>query len=521
MLILILSVASLGAEEKNLEQYLPSDIAILASFNNFEASFDALLSSQTFQVVNSMIKEKKPDFSLNKLVAKIKSHPLFRLVKNKVVLGIIPPSEKNKKAIFIIMAKGNNIYKQLMAVNKENLKKGKLYIINQSKYKNADYIVSLEPQKGKLEKRYTLVTSDFCVISSSEKYTKECFERRLTDQLGLSLPISYKNLPHNALVKVCIDVKKFNINLDKNAKKIPGVLQPYFKKFKDFIKGTESLSLALSMKDVINLKVIRSGSPLAVSKTVPLSPSLIDRDTMAFISVPIPYLFLWDAFRTKMLKQNPRKMRKMESKLSELFDWVSFRDDVLAKIGPNTGLILQKPGVLTGKPIYIPHLAFITTTEFNFLNAFDKIWKFVSKNRKVRRHLQRGVVNYQGAGITKFNFSETPLDKLVSPSYAIFKNYFILGSHFVTVQKLITYFQNGKEKPNSKLYLYLNFQAISKFLEANIPFMRKDAEKKGKPFKEKELRKILQIIETFQYFEVSGKRLEGKDILEVTLPINK
>ena len=216
-------------------------------------------------------------------------------------------------------------------------------------------------------------------------------------------------------------------------------------------------------------------------------------------------------------------MREIEARLNELFDWANFEKDIVPQLGPTTALLVKRPVILAGKPLYPPSLALLLALdrELDLQKPLKKLWQLVQKKAKVARHLKAEEKTVQESTVHVFNFVDTPIDGLVSPSLAFPSGWLAIASHDSTIAEIISLLRHPKSNAAGNTYFYANFRVLGELLQANKPFLKKQAKKKGKPFSEEKAEHFMRLLRFFEYLELSGKTTENRDIFELVLQLNK
>ena len=248
----------MNAVPQDLEQYLPPQVAIWGSINNIGEHLHQFGQTTFFSTLASIHHQEKPEEpSLEQGLAKVRNHPLYHLVKNQMVIGIIPEDKELKtEAIFVSLGVSEAVDKHLQALIDEEKQKEKLHILSQGKYQEAMLIEALQAAKGKLKKRYFLMTPSLFVISNDKQQATACYDRFVKKAVGLQLPESYQKIGR-PLFKVGVDFSKLQKQLAAIPAKKQEIPRRYFDDFKKMLMATRNLVLSLRVEDRITLQLLR------------------------------------------------------------------------------------------------------------------------------------------------------------------------------------------------------------------------------------------------------------------------
>jgi hypothetical protein len=265
-------------------------------------------------------------------------------------------------------------------------------------------------------------------------------------------------------------------------------------------------------------------SPRLLPESCDLSfpANLIDDKTIVFIGAPIPYELFWHGAKHKSLQKDRRKLREVESRLDELFDWLSFEKDVTPNIGPQTALWLQMPSKPIGE-LYLPYVNAILklSPSIEFEKSVEKVWKFAMQNSEVSRNVKKTVHNLEDIRAYQIIFQQGPLSHLVSPTYTFTPQGLFVSSQPEGVKSMIAALKSAQEIRTANLFVYLNFPRLAAVLRSNLPFFEKEAKKKGEPFEAEKARLILEFLAYFQQAVVVLRSGENREYLEATVEIAK
>ena len=517
----ITTAAKVNAED-NIEKYLPSDVAAFASINNFGGHYESFINSAFFKLAAEIHRQEKPkEESLEKKFQKAHEHPLFAIFNRKLVIGVIPPESKGKKPIFIILAQGNaNASANFQSFIKEESQKDKVHIIGTETYRGISIITTIHPEKGKLEKRYTIAHENMLAHSNSQEKIRECYERMAGGAADFSLSPLYTE-DKQSICKVWVNVEKLKIDLSKKhprENKIP-TLAKHLKKLRQAVAQTQSLYLSIKTGEKLELEITRTHKPgVSILPDFSMAEAFVSPHTLIFLNTNVPYDLVWHAVKHEAQHKHPRKWRKFEAKLDELFDWLSFENDVLPQIGPRTALLINADQKNPVKTLYPPTVALLVELKdkVDIVTPLNKFLRFVSKETKISKHLKFERNVKQDIPIQTVKLQGTPLDNLLKPAYASVGGIFAVATHPDLILQTLKSIKQG-ETSTSSLYGYVNFQTLAAFIQLNIPFIKSEALKKHKPFQPKKVQFLLKILRHFQTLSIKGHTRPDADILTIVL----
>lgn len=489
-----------------MESLLPAECNIVVSLNGVDKALQSFENSKFMAIVEEFHKDEHPDLPSpkTKLQEFKGKEAFFQLVREKVVLGIVA-KKKGETPHLVLIGKGNEEYLQKFI--EEEQRKQKMHRLADQEYKGSKVTVVLQPEKGKLETRYIVSAGSYFLFSNDMETLKACYDRATGSAQGGWQPSEmYAKMGEGSLVKVYIDVAKIlpqlESDLGKKApieKKFPGVAQ-FFDAARARIKETRCLAACAKAGEAgIQIELFRervSGSP-ELLPSIAFPSKLIDEKTLAFVAVPVPYTMLWYGMKDKGMKRDPRHWRSVESRASELFDWMSVEDDIVPGIGPHTFALLRNPAELKG-PLAVPSLSLFTTFSSNIPvdKALEKIYSFASKDPKFGKDAKISISREKDGLKVNVRPTKAPFDKLLEPSGIFGAKKMVLGTHAEIVRNVFSALDlPGDTKV--QMGVYFNFKAWSALIQANLPFFKKEAEKKGHPFPEDKVKKALTLLDHF------------------------
>ena len=506
----------------NLEKALGKDVGIVVSVNHVENFFSELEKTVLFEVF-SEIHRMKHNRSFRGDLAKFAQHPLYKLIKEKIVVGFVPPKDKGKQAKYIIIGKGENTTSLIQMIYQEEEKKGKLYKLPEQKYQGHKILCALHPKNGKLEKRYVLLTPSLYFVSNELTRIKNAYDRWIGIRKdSILLPQIYKQAAPKALINIHINVQKFHIDFSKKnplEKRFPAMAK-FFHHIRQAVQNTESLNAHVIIEKGLFLRIFRKRKKgtTCMLPEMELPKALLTNRTVLFTALPIPYSLLWYGIKSDQLRKNPRGWRKMESKLTEFFDYADIEDEIIPQIGPHTALLLELPQSpqrqISG---LIPEvtLAIVLGPKVRLIKALDKLWNLASRNPKVSKHIKREVHHINSQKIVHFYPTGTPIDNIIRLNYSLHKNLFFISTHMRALKRV----SNIKSSPIKKfsLYTYINFQNLVQLLQANHAIFKKHAAKKGRPFSQKKWNTGIKVFRSLENLTLFWEDQDGVEALEFAL----
>lgn len=530
ILLVLIGSLSVAEEGKELERLLSSDVAIVATLNQAGKTLEEFRDSGLCKMLADIQKEEHPDKPpLAGEFDKLMAHPFVQVLKDKVVLGLVAPAQPGIPPDFMMLAQGDaSVGSQLDKILQGEEAQQKLYRLPEQEYQGQKIVVTLHSEKNKISRRFLLVASGVVIASNSLERVKDCYDRLVGQkQDGWKQPLLYQKLDAQALCKVCVDMGNINLDLHKAPKNpLENYPEPaeFFDKARQAVRNTRYLfgSLVIETEKGVHVKIIRerkAESPRLLPNLSWLGqPSdIVNPRTIAFVSVPFPYSLFWYAAKYDGLHKNPRKVRETESRLNELFGWLSFQDEVLPKIGPQTSLLLRLPSKLEGSPV-LPYANAIVKVDpgIDFAGAIGKIFHILQQNPQIARHvrLERAA---DKPWLNRLHLSGTPVDKLLTPAYGILRDWLVIGSDARSMEELAPLLSTPVDTRQQHLYGYVNFQALANLVQMNIPFFKQEAAKKGKPFSEKNVEVFLKLLRAFQDTTVVMESQDDLEVLQVWL----
>lgn len=543
MLVLLpLSRAEEQAEAKTLENFMPADAAAVATLSDLEGAVTAFRGSRLFDILATIHRHEHPDKpALTEAFGKLIEHPFFHIVKTKLVIAVnMPPAAPAEKEnpqeppmpVFILMGSGDNkVTAHLQNFLQQEEKAQKLFRLPDLEYESHKILVSLHPDKGRIQQHYTLLTEGLFIISNRLESVKESYDRLLGKRNdGWQQPEVYKALGHRCLAKLSVQVDKLPLDLSKEnplERRFPE-MKSFFDEIRSTITGSKRLNIGLSLDNGMRLQVVReraSDAPKMFSDLASLSfsQSAIDGSTIAFVAMPLPYQVFWYGFKADIMRKDARKSREIEARLNELFDWLSFEKDVVPAIGPKTALWLQMPQKRS-KEVVVPNLYFMLrlSSGIDFDAACEKLWKVVGQQKNdLQRYVKRTTTNVEGVPVHQIQFKNHPIEHLLSPGYAFTPNWLVVSSQVEGLKTMQAVLKDSQSPKVASLYCYLNFAKLSELLVVNTPFFQKQAEKKGEKFEEQKMKTLLDILANLQTFTVEMREEGVLEIMEARLTIAK
>ncbi len=526
-LIFLILTSTTKANDFSLEECLPKEVAIVFHVENLKNHAGLLLDTSLVQTLAEIHAEEKPqETSLFIKLQEFLKNPLWSIIGKELVVGIIPPIEKGLRPTFIIVARGgDNLAQDIETIWEKEKEKSKLYVVKEEESNAGKRVTSLHPEKGRLEERYTLLGEGILIHSNSSEQLEQSLNRYTgeKDRGELSLPSLYYEKTYEktkAIGKLWIDVPKLNIKLDKKhplQEKIP-FLAHTLKQLRQRVQETQGIFVCLENKNGLELSLRRffpsEGQSLLPQVSLGENAPSIDR--LLVLNQKIPYPLLWKIVETRAKKKNPREWRKVKSRLNEFFNWQSFEEDILPKLG-QSAIFVNKGKPTSGDTPSLPQVLFLMETkeELNLGDAMERFLELLAKKGRFSRQIYQEEQDVLGTTLHSFQLKRGPLSHLIKPCYGQFKQIFALASDSKILKETIENWKTGQK--TSSLYLYADFSNIREFIEMNIPFLKKEAQRKGKPFKEGKLQNLLKILAHFQDLSLKGEKQSGMDLIRLKL----
>jgi hypothetical protein len=528
------------AEDKTLENFLPGDATIVATLNDVEGVVNVFRNSKLFEILATIHRHEHPNKpALPEEFAKLMQHPFFHIIKTKLALSVNAPktaSEQTKETqeqpVFVLFGSGtSDVTTQLENFLQQEEKAQKLYRLPDQEYGGHKVIVSIHPDKGKVQQHYTLLTDGLFIISNRLESLHESYDRLLGKRSdGWQTPEVYKALGQKCVAKICVNISQLPVDLSKQnplEQKFPE-MKAFFDEIRSTIAGSQRIVAGLSLENGVRVQVVRernSDAPKIFSDAAAVSfaQSAIDANTIAFAATPLPYQVFWYGFKADVMHKDKRKLREIEARLNELFDWVSFEKDVVTVIGPKTALWLQMPQK-RHKEVVVPnvHLLLNLSPGVDFNMAIEKLWKLASQQKSdLQRYVKRNTTNVDGVQVHQLQFKNHPIEHLLSPTYAFTPNWLLLSSQPEGLKSMHAVLKDSQSPKVASLYCYVNFSKVAELIEANIPFFKKEAQKKGEKFEEPKMKTLLEILSYLQTFTMELREEGNLEIMEASLLMTK
>jgi hypothetical protein len=331
-------------------------------------------------------------------------------------------------------------------------------------------------------------------------------------------------MPKDALLKLYADLEKLPLELDKVGpleKRVPK-LKGVFDRLRDSIRNTSKLTGCVFEDCGLTLRVYRhrkaGSAPLLPPVSLPMG-AIVTSETMAFLSLPLPYESLWHASKAKGMDENPKGWRKLESWLNQLFDYASFEEEILPQIGPQTSLVLNMPSDSAKAPVRLPRATLLLRVgeRLDLTQPIKEMWQLAIKNEKVRRHFRPEPMKSESGTVVRMNLQEHPLAKVLQPGHATTPGWFLVGSHCADLPGFVSRLAGSACSVSAPLNAYVRFPAVAHLLRINADFLQKEAEKKGREFSQDKFELGCSLLEMFEDLALSLSQENGLEVFELSL----